>query len=139
MEKEIAKLLLQINAIKLEPKKLFTWASGKKAPILITEEMVSSMSPGSVVVDLAVESGGNCPLSKLDEVILHNNVKIIGYANVPGKVAKDASNLYSKNIFNFLSLLINKDQTKVIFDWKDEIISSVVLTYDGKVRLESFN
>ena len=60
------------------------------------------MSPGSVIVDLAVEAGGNCTLSKINEIVVHNNVKILGYTNVPGRVAKDASALYAKNIFNFL-------------------------------------
>tara|TARA_B100000575_G_scaffold270170_1_gene250445 strand:+ start:19 stop:1140 length:1122 start_codon:yes stop_codon:yes gene_type:complete len=112
---------------------------GKKAPVLITEEMVSSMVPGSVVIDLAVEAGGNCPLSKSNEIIYHKGVKVVGYSNVPGRVAKDASALYSKNIFNFLSLLINKEDKKINFDFEDEIIKSVVLTHNGKVRLEQFN
>ena len=112
---------------------------GKKAPILINEKMVNSMSPGSVIIDLAVESGGNCPLSKLNQVIVHNNVKIVGYGNMAGRVAKDASALYAKNIFNFLNLLIDKEQKKIIYNWEDEIISEVILSYDGKIRLEKFN
>ena len=111
---------------------------GKKAPILITEEMVSSMVPGSVVIDLAVESGGNCPLSKLDEVVVYNDVKVVGYSNVPGRVAKDASALYAKNIFNFLSLLVDKENQKIDFNFEDEIVNSVVLTHGGVVRLEQF-
>ena len=111
---------------------------GKKAPVLITEEMVSSMIPGSVVIDLAVEAGGNCPLSKMNEIVVHNGVKIVGYGNVPGRVAKDASALYAKNIFNFLSLLIDKENKKINFDFDDEIINSVLLTHDGDVRLEQF-
>ncbi len=112
---------------------------GKKAPILITEEMVSSMIPGSVVIDLAVEAGGNCPISKSNEIINHNGVKVVGYSNVPGRVAKDASALYAKNIFNFLSLLINKENKQINFDFEDEIIKSVVLTHNGEVKLEQFN
>ena len=111
---------------------------GKKAPVLITEEMVSSMAPGSVVIDLAVESGGNCPLSKLNEVVDYKGVKVVGYSNVPGRVAKDASALYAKNIFNFLSLLVDKENKKVNFDFQDEIVNSVVLTHGGAVRLEQF-
>ena len=111
---------------------------GKKAPVLITEEMVSSMIPGSVVIDLAVEAGGNCPLSKMNEIVVYNGVKIVGYGNVPGRVAKDASALYAKNIFNFLSLLIDKENKKINFDFDDEIINSVLLTHDGDVRLEQF-
>ena len=111
---------------------------GKIAPILVSEEMVNSMSRGSIIVDLAVESGGNCELSKIDEIIEHNGVKIIGYSNVPGRVAKDASALYAKNIVNFLTLLINKDEKKITIDWEDEIVKSVVLTHDGKVKLDKF-
>ena len=112
---------------------------GKKAPVLISQEMVESMASGSVVVDLAVEAGGNCPLSKEGEVVDHGGVKIVGYANVPGRVAKDASALYAKNIFNFLSLIINKDDKKINFNWEDEIVNAVTLTHEGKLRLEQFN
>ena len=112
---------------------------GKRAPVLISQEMVESMAPGSVVVDLAVEAGGNCPLSKEGEVVDHGGVKIVGYANVPGRVAKDASALYAKNIFNFLSLIINKDDKKINFNWEDEIVNAVTLTHEGKLRLEQFN
>ena len=101
--------------------------------------MVESMASGSVVVDLAVEAGGNCPLSKIGEVIVHKGVKVIGYANVPGRVAKDASALYAKNIFNFLSLIINKEDKKINLNWEDEIVNAVVLTNEGKLRLEQFN
>jgi len=111
---------------------------GKTAPVLLSKEMVESMASGSVVVDLAVESGGNCPLSKTGEVIDHNGVKVVGYANVPGRVAKDASALYAKNIFNFLNLIINKEDKKINLNFEDEIVNAVVLTNDGKLRLEQF-
>ena len=111
---------------------------GKPAPVLITEKMVESMSLGSIIVDLAVESGGNCPLSKINEIVNHKGIKIIGYANVPGRVSKDASSLYSKNIVNFLLLLIDKENNELKIDMKDEILNSVILTHDGKLRLEKF-
>jgi NAD(P) transhydrogenase subunit alpha len=111
---------------------------GRPAPVLVTEEMINSMSKGSVIVDLAVESGGNCPLSRVDEIVEHNGIKIIGYANVPGRVAKDASALYAKNIANFLSLMINEEEKKINIDWEDEIINSVVLTHNGQVKLDKF-
>ena len=111
---------------------------GKAAPVLITEEMVNSMTKGSIIVDLAVEAGGNCPISKIGEIVDHNGVIIIGYANVPGRVAKDASALYAKNIVNFLTLMINKEDKNINIDWEDEIIKSVVLTYDGNIKLEKF-
>ena len=111
---------------------------GGPAPILITEEMVKTMMPGSLIVDLAVEAGGNCPLSKLNEIVIYNHVKIIGYSNFPGRVSKDASSLYSNNLINFLSLIINKDSKKISIDWEDEIIKSVIMTHDGKILLEGF-
>ena len=111
---------------------------GKKAPILLTEEMVASMAPGSIIVDLAVEAGGNCHLSKIDEIVEYNGVRIIGYGNMPSRVAKDASGLYAKNIYNFLNLLIDREKKQINFDFKDEIISSVVLTHQGQTRLEQF-
>ena len=111
---------------------------GKTAPTLISQEMVETMASGSIVVDLAVEAGGNCPLSKLGQVVDHQGVKILGYANVPGRVAKDASALYSKNIFNFLSLIVNKDNNDIKLNLEDDIIKSVVLTENGLLRLEQF-
>ena len=111
---------------------------GRPAPVLITEEMVSSMAKGSVIVDLAVESGGNCPLSKIGEVVDYNGVQILGYANVPGRVAKDASALYGKNVVNFLSLIVNKEEKKIDIDWNDEIIRAVILSHDGNIKLEKF-
>ena len=108
---------------------------GKTAPVLINEKMVNSMLPGSVIVDLAVESGGNCPLSKLDKVVMHNDVKIIGYSNFISQVAKDASNLYAKNLVNFISLFFDKEK-KFNIDWKDEIIEAVTLTHNGNIKLD---
>ena len=90
------------------------------------------------MVDLAVEAGGNCPLSRLNEIVLHNGVKILGYKNVPGRVAKDASNLYAKNIVNFLNLLCNNEEKKFFIDWNDEIIKAVVLTHNGNLKLDQF-
>ena len=111
---------------------------GKTAPILVNEKMVNSMSTGSVIVDLAVEAGGNCSLSKLGKIINHKGIKIIGYANFPGRVAKDASALYSKNIVNFLSLIIDKEK-KISINWDDEIIKSIGLTHNGNLKLDQFN
>ena len=73
-----------------------------------------------------------------NEVVDYNGIKIIGYANVPGRVAKDASSLYAKNIVNFLSLMINKENKKINIDWEDEIIKSVVLTHNGQIKLDRF-
>ena len=104
---------------------------GKEAPELITTDMVKDMKPGSIIVDLAAEAGGNCKLTKLNETIITHNVKIMGYANFPSKLSQDASSLYSKNLFNFVQLMV-KDK-KIEIDWKDEILQKSCVSYDGKV------
>ena len=104
---------------------------GRAAPKLVTAKMVQSMKPGSVIVDLAVESGGNCELSELNKVVKKHGVTIVGHANVPGRLATDASALYAKNILNLLNLLI-KDKTLSI-NWDDEIVKGIALTRDGAV------
>ncbi|MBA3581002.1 MAG: Re/Si-specific NAD(P)(+) transhydrogenase subunit alpha [Gammaproteobacteria bacterium] len=106
---------------------------GRKAPILITDEMVHSMQPGSIIIDLAVEQGGNCTLSKPGEIVEINGVKIVGYLNMPSRIARDASQLYAKNLFNFLTPLIAKDAQALTIDWSDEIIKGTALTRDGQV------
>ena len=104
---------------------------GKEAPELITTDMVKDMKPGSIIVDLAAEAGGNCKLTKLNETIIEHNIKIMGYANFPSKLSQDASSLYSKNLFNFVQLMV-KDK-KIEIDWKDEILQKSCVSYDGKV------
>lgn len=106
---------------------------GRKAPVLVTEDMVKTMLPGSVIVDLAVEAGGNCPLSQLGKVVVKHGVKIVGHANVPGRVPTDASSLFSKNILNFINPHIKKETKTVEFDWEDETVKGTLLTRDGKV------
>ncbi|MFN4275121.1 MAG: Re/Si-specific NAD(P)(+) transhydrogenase subunit alpha [Ferrovibrio sp.] len=106
---------------------------GRPAPVLVTEEMVKSMRPGSVIIDLAVESGGNCPLSKPDEVVVVNGVKVVGYTNYPSRVPVDASNLYAKNLWNFLSPHWDKDGKTFKFNPEDETVSGTCLTRDGAV------
>ena len=104
---------------------------GKEAPELITTDMVKDMKPGSIIVDLAAEAGGNCKLTKLNETIIAHNVKIMGYANFPSKLSQDASSLYSKNLFNFVQLMV-KDK-KIEIDWEDEILKKSCVSHDGKV------
>jgi NAD(P) transhydrogenase subunit alpha len=106
---------------------------GRPAPVLVTEAMVRSMKPGSIIVDLATEQGGNCPLSKAGQTVEVNGVKIIGTVNLAGKLAADASSLYSRNLFNFLSPLIDKTTKALKLDWNDEIIKGTCLTHDGHV------
>jgi len=104
---------------------------GRPAPVLVSEEMVKTMKPGSVIVDLAVEAGGNCPLSKLGKVVTKNGVKIVGHANVPGRLADDASKLFARNIFNFLAPMIDEDSQSLNIDTEDEIVSGTLVTRDG--------
>ncbi|MEO3434017.1 Re/Si-specific NAD(P)(+) transhydrogenase subunit alpha [Inquilinus sp. CAU 1745] len=112
---------------------------GRPAPVLVTEEMVATMKPGSVIVDLAVERGGNCPLSKPGEVVTTaNGVKIVGHLNVPSRVAVDASALYAKNLLNFLTPLVDSEAKALKIDWEDEIIKGTALTRDGRIVHPSF-
>ena len=110
---------------------------GRPSPKLISKAMVESMKPGSVIVDLAVERGGNCELSKPGEVVAVNNVKIVGYLNVPGRLAATASSLYAKNLFAFLELLVDKEK-KLNVPWDDEIVKATLLTRDGAVVHPNF-
>ena len=103
---------------------------GRPAPTLISKEMVESMKPGSVVVDLAVERGGNCPLSKPDEIVVHRGVSIVGTVNLAGKLAGNASPLFAKNLANFLDLMIQKDGSLKI-DEADECIKGTMIAKDG--------
>jgi H+-translocating NAD(P) transhydrogenase subunit alpha len=106
---------------------------GRKAPVLITAAMVGAMKPGSVIVDLAVEQGSNCEGSRLGEVAVSTNgVRIVGHANVPSRIAVDASQLYAKNLLNFLAVLVDKDKALKI-DTADEIVKATLLTKDGAV------
>ena len=106
---------------------------GRKAPVLVSEEMVRTMKPGSVIVDLAVEQGGNCPLSKPDQVIEAHGVIIMGYTNMPARLAVDTSSLYARNLFNFVSLIVDKKTGALALDWNDEILKGAGLTRDGEI------
>jgi NAD(P) transhydrogenase subunit alpha len=106
---------------------------GRPAPVLVTEEMVQSMKPGSVIVDLAVEQGGNCPLSEAGKVVEKHGVTLVGHTNVAGRLPADASSLYARNLVNFLTPLIDKESGQLAIDWEDEIITGTLLTKDGAV------
>jgi NAD(P) transhydrogenase subunit alpha len=106
---------------------------GRPAPTLVTREMVETMKPGSIIVDLAVERGGNCPLSKPGKVVMHKDVKIMGYLNVAGRLPVNASSLYAKNVANFVELLIDRENGTVAINWDDEIIAGTALTRDGAI------
>lgn len=103
---------------------------GRPAPVLITQAMVESMKPGSIIVDLAVERGGNCPLSKPDQIVEHKGVRIVGTVNLAGKLAGNASPLFAKNLANFLDLMIQKDGTLKIDD-ADDCIKGTMIARDG--------
>jgi NAD(P) transhydrogenase subunit alpha len=111
---------------------------GRPAPRLVTEDMVRAMAPGSVIVDLAVEQGGNVALSRRGEVIDVGGVIIVGFENVPGRLGADASSLYAKNLLNFVAAFFNKDSKSFVVDWNDDIIKGVALTRDGRVIHPAF-
>lgn len=106
---------------------------GRPAPQLITEKMVKDMKPGSVIVDLATASGGNCAMSEQGKIVIKNDVKIIGFDNMPARVPYDASRLYARNLFNFVQLMVNVKLGKIKIDFEDEIIQNCLLTHDGKI------
>ena len=111
---------------------------GRPAPRLISREMVASMRPGSVIVDLAVERGGNCEVARPDEVVDANGVKVVGYANMPGRLAASSSSLYAKNLLAFLEILIDKAAKALAVKWDDEIVKATALTRDGAVVHPNF-
>jgi NAD(P) transhydrogenase subunit alpha len=111
---------------------------GKKAPTLITEEHVKSMKPGSVIIDLAAENGGNCVSTKLGETAVVDGVSIYGASNITSSISQDASALYSKNLFNFFNLLVNQESNQVDIDWEDEIVVNTLITKEGKIIKEEF-
>ena len=104
---------------------------GKKAPVLVTKEMVEGMAPGSVIVDLAAERGGNCELTKPDQTVVEHNVTIIGDINLASTVPYNASSLYARNVSAFLQLLVKEGQARV--DMKDDIIRETLVTQNGEI------
>ncbi|HTQ14491.1 MAG TPA: Re/Si-specific NAD(P)(+) transhydrogenase subunit alpha [Rhizomicrobium sp.] len=106
---------------------------GRKAPVLVTAEMIATMKPGSIIVDLAAEQGGNTPLTKADEVIETHGVTIMGYTNLPARLAVDTSALYARNLFNFVSLIVDKKTGALALDWNDEIVKGAGLTHGGEI------
>ena len=104
---------------------------GRPAPELVTEEMVKSMKPGSVIVDLAVEMGGNCTLSKAGEIVEAHGVTIVGHKNVPSRLAVDASALYARNLVHFLTPHVKDGALEI--DFEDEIVAESLVTKDGAI------
>ena len=106
---------------------------GRKAPVLVTEEMVRTMKPGSVIVDMAVEQGGNCPLSEFGTVVEKYGVKIVGPANLPGELATDASALFSRNLLNFITPMVDKETKALTINLEDEVVKGTLVTRDGQI------
>ncbi len=108
---------------------------GRRAPVLITADAVHNMQPGSVIVDLAGDSGGNCELTQAGETVVENGVKIIAPANLPSDMAAHASQLYAKNVENLLKLLVS-EEGQLNLDFDDEIVAGACLTHEGEIRNE---
>jgi NAD(P) transhydrogenase subunit alpha len=111
---------------------------GRPAPKLVSRAMVESMKPGSVVIDLAVERGGNCEVSKAGEVVDHNGVKVVGHLNVPGRLAATASALYARNLYAFVETLIDKETKSLAVKWDDELVRATCLTREGAIVHTAF-
>lgn len=111
---------------------------GRPAPQLVSEEMVRSMRPGSVIVDMAVEQGGNCALAKPGEVVEINGVTIIGHLNVPSRIAIDASSLYARNLYNFLVPLVDGETKEIKINREDDIVKAALVTADGQIVHPNF-
>jgi NAD(P) transhydrogenase subunit alpha len=106
---------------------------GRPAPRLISGDMVKSMKPGAIILDMAAERGGNCELTQAGEDIDHKGIRIMGPLNIPGKVPGDASSLYARNLYAFTELMIDTESGAIKIDWDDEIIQGTALTRDGEV------
>jgi NAD(P) transhydrogenase subunit alpha len=106
---------------------------GRPAPVLLKEETVKAMKPGAVIVDMAIEQGGNCPLTERDRIVVKHGVKLIGIANLPALVAADASALYARNVLNFFNLLVDPKTGQLNLNREDEIIAGALLCIGGEV------
>jgi NAD(P) transhydrogenase subunit alpha len=111
---------------------------GRPAPKLVSRAMVESMKPGSVIVDLAVERGGNCEVAVPGQVVEHNGVKIVGHLNVPGRLAATASSLYAKNLYAFVETLVDKETKALAVKWDDELVKATCLTREGAIVHTAF-
>tara|TARA_B100001245_G_C22861877_1_gene414426 strand:+ start:286 stop:1410 length:1125 start_codon:yes stop_codon:yes gene_type:complete len=112
---------------------------GKKAPVLISENQVKSMKPGSIIIDLASESGGNCECSKSGEVINIDEVLVVGAKNITSEIAQDASSLFAKNLLNFFMILLDSETNEININWEDEIVTGTALTKNGEIVHEGFD
>ena len=106
---------------------------GRPAPVLVTEDMVRAMKPGSVIVDIAAPQGGNCPLTEPGQTVVKHGVTLVGETNLPALVAADASALYARNVLDFLKLIVNKDGA-LHMDLEDDIVAACLMAHEGTVR-----
>ena len=106
---------------------------GRKAPVLVSEDMVKTMKPGSVIVDMAVEQGGNCPLSELGKTVEKHGVKIVGPANLPAELPTDTSALFSRNLLNFITPMVDKETKALKIDLNDEVVKGTLVTQNGQI------
>jgi NAD(P) transhydrogenase subunit alpha len=106
---------------------------GRPAPVLITEDMVKSMKPGSVIVDIAAPAGGNCPLTEPGQTVVKHGVTLVGETNLPALVAADASALYARNVLDFLKLVLTKEGTLQV-PMDDEIVAACLMTQNGELK-----
>jgi len=106
---------------------------GRPAPRLVTDAMLKTMKPGAVVIDLAVEAGGNCEGAVAGKIVTKHGVKIVGHLNMPGRIAEDASKLFARNLFNFLSPMIDPETKSLNIDMEDEVVAGTLVTRDGAV------
>jgi NAD(P) transhydrogenase subunit alpha len=106
---------------------------GKPAPVLVTEEMLKSMKTGSIIVDMAAEAGGNCPLCEMDKEVVSHGVTILSWENIPSRIPIDASTMYAKNVLNFLALMFDKETRSLRIDREDEIIQGALITHEGQI------
>jgi len=126
LEKEIAKSDVVISTAAIP---------GRPAPRIISAAAVEAMKPGAVIVDLAAETGGNCELTVAGETVVEHNVKIVGPVNLPAALGRHASEMYARNLFNFIKSAIDEGELKI--DWEDEVFASAVLTRDGEIKHEA--
>jgi NAD(P) transhydrogenase subunit alpha len=105
---------------------------GKKAPILITEEMIKAMRAGSVIIDIASATGGNTPLTKNNETVAYNGVSIVGNSNLPATMPTGASKMYGKNVLNFLQLITTKEGA-LNLNWEDDLVKGSCITHNGEI------
>jgi len=108
---------------------------GRAAPRIVSRSAVERMKPGSVIVDIAAEQGGNCELTKAGEVVIHGGVKILGPLNIPASLPYHASEMYSRNLFNLMKPALPKGELAI--DWNDEVFAGAVLTHDGQIKHET--